>query len=887
MRVQTISCGRSHSVVPLIPIADTDTSDPVIDLSGQWHASVSGHDHSKTVVTVPGECFLQGMQIDEDSTVLLRTRFVLPEDWQGYRVVLRIDCVHGGSQVWLNGTDVGTDDSAFLPTAYDLTENCVWDSENELVIASTSGTTADEIAKASQYADHPLTGILRQIRLLRLPDIFPAGLIVQTRLDGAGAASVQIDGVLAGHRLNASDSTSKHIRAELFDQEAHTASMATVSHDTTSPFRYTLTFKVDSPRLWSPEDPFCYTLLLHTGDGTHSARYERRIGLRTVEVTGTTVRVNGNPVKLRGVCRHDAHPTAGRAYVPGLCDTDVELFRNANVNFIRTSHYPPNEELVDATDAAGIFVEVEAPVCWAFGFAPYDNSDRRSMPWDELSRKEQATWHDSIVSSCLRMLHLYGDHPSVMIWSLANESLWAPPFETAARALDQIDPGRLRTFNWADYREDDAAFCQIAVHHYPGPEGLAKYATSTRPMLFDEYCHINCYNRSELETDPGVRDLWWQAISAAWDAIRSTPAFLGGSVWSGVDECFSSQDGRLIGYGHWGVISGDRHTKPEHYHLRKAYSPVKLVIRNARVVPGQRYLIVPVETQLASELLSKYELYWRCGDDSGILSINELSGTDRRELKIPLPATANEARAPVCFEVRSPSGQVIDEETLRSDHVHVDPGTDNAVLRSADVPVESCEPFVVPRHFVAEPKKLTDYKPIVLQNQCGTLCADGSFSWSHSENASGHVDLTYRWTVRESVDPWQAGVVLRLKSPVVRLEWTRSGDHSCYPDNHVGRTQGSVSRSEQDSPDWIATKRNVTEVHFETSDGTCFSVQPSGPAHLRVLPGGSAILLLSIAAAGSEPFVEPYYRVHTLESGDTVSGTWTISSSHYSERKGR
>jgi hypothetical protein len=894
MRVQANEYGIRYSVVPLVPENDQNDSTPVIDLSGVWDAAITSDvalvdgafsypdrvpqpSGPSTTLTVPGECFLQGMHIDESDTVLLSTRFTVPEDWVGHAIILRLDCVHAAAAVWVNGVRVGQDEGVFLPTAYDLSTVCRPGEWNDLSITARSAGTADEIAKASRYADHPLTGILRQVRLLRLPTMFPAGLMVQASFGETGSAVVDVSGLLIQAAGQAGESPSVTIRATLIDAEGLTVSECRPDVFFGDPNRFTMRFRVDRPECWSTEHPYCYALILRVNDGRNESCFHRRLGMRAVAVQERAVRVNGNVIKLRGVCRHDSHPNAGRAYVPGLCETDIRLFREANVNFLRTSHYPPSENLVDAADEAGVFLEIEAPVCWAFGFTPYDESERRSVPWDELSHREQSLRHESVVSSCLRMARLYGDHPSVLVWSLGNESLWAPPFEAAAQALEAIDGERLRTFNWADYSDDDAPFCQIGVHHYPGPDGLAKFASSTRPMLFDEYCHLNCYNRSELKTDPGVRDLWWTAISNAWDTIQRTPAFLGGSVWAGVDEFFETYDDGSIGYGYWGIINGDRSRKPEHYHLRKAYSPVRLLKHSARFDTARKLLLLPVENRLASRSLSAIEFHWICGEHEGAARIDESNTSSGSELVIDLPTSAFCDGTPVVIEVRTSSGRVLDQETLVFDDAGDHPVERESGTLQGAFPVVSCTAFAIPRHGQKEPLKIGGYQPAILKNEADRLCNDGSFSWTHSTVQQGQFRLGYKWKVSVPFDPWQVGVVVHFDSEPMRLRWMRYAEHSCYPPDHIGRAHGVTDLTGAPDPDSTSTKRNVAWVDFETVAGDLIRIEPQGVAHVRVLQNGGGIALLARAEAGSEQFVEAYFATQALISGDTVSGEFVVT----------
>lgn len=309
-----------------------------------------------------------------------------------------------------------------------------------------------------------------------------------------------------------------------------------------------LTAKVEHPQLWSNERPVLYPLTLElcrNGGTTELAEKAFWIPGRSKYVE-MNCWLNGRAVKLRGVCRHEAHPLTGRVLTAELQRQDVELYRAANCNFIRTSHYPPAEELLELCDEAGMFVEVEAPVCWV-GHHANEN-------WKKLNYQDTA-YYPYVLQVNMEMIHFYRNHPSVLFWSMANESYWNREFAQVQEYVLKADPTRPHSFHDQAYGgfNNQGSSAPIANIHYPGPDGYKMAARSDRPMVYGEYCHLNVYNRSELVTDPGIRSDWALALAPAWENMYRTKGVLGGSIWSGIDDIFQLPDGRAVD-----MVPGDR-----------------------------------------------------------------------------------------------------------------------------------------------------------------------------------------------------------------------------------------------------------------------------------------------------------------------------------------
>ena len=534
-----------------------------------------------TPIVVPGEYTLQGHRVPAGQPVLYRTTWAQPAAWGALRTKLRCDGVYSNASVYVNGRFVGSHLGGFTPFELDVTDALLahgggggGGGNNTLALLVTAASLADSLASATQYAAHDLGGITRKIGLVAVPPVSVAGVHVVTAFVNGDVGdwttavlalnvSVANDGAAAtGAPVRVAALLSYGGAAEAagaVDLPAGLAGGGGVAYAA-------LNLSVAAPPLWDPEHPRLHDLTLNLSlpGGGPGETVALRVGFRDVRVVGRNrVAVNGRVIKARGTTRHETHPLVGRslwtlAPEGGQWARDVAAFRDANINYIRTSHYPPPEELMAAADELGMLIELEMPFCWASG-----NSGPAAFNYTVQAQRE------AIVAN--------RNHPSVIAYSLGNESPWTSNFaDSLAHYLRELDSTRLFMFDGGDQQPTPPL--DILSVHYPSFDGPATYANGSQPTLFGEYAHLNCYNRRELVTDPGVRDIWGLGIEHMWELVYASNGTLGACYWAGIDDLFYMPSGEPVGYGEWGVIDAWRRPKPETFLVRNIYSPVKLAV---------------------------------------------------------------------------------------------------------------------------------------------------------------------------------------------------------------------------------------------------------------------------------------------------------------------
>ena len=579
---------------------------PAVLLSGTWQFRYSP-DSKWDKIQVPGEPAMQGYAIEHDKPFTYRKSFTVPADYAGKHTILRFDGVYSYARLFVNDTFVREHHGGFTRWDTDVTPFVRPGKKNEIRLEVTD--RLDDISYASGYAHHPIGGILRDVTLFALPETCLYDFYAETHLDAAyedavlkiGYSSPVVGGAEVAYTL-ADPSGRRYPLAQSRFPLKEGGNMNELP--------------VKNPLKWDAEHPNLYTLTVTLSkDGKEIGRFDRRIGFRDVKIEKDRMLVNGMPVKLRGACRHDIHPTLGRTTTAELDSLDVILFKRSNMNFVRTSHYPPTERFLEYCDRYGIYVESETAVCFVDTY--------RQKNYAPGKTQDSAEFTPRYLSQCREMVKSFRSHPSILFWSIGNESVYGTNFQQCWDWVKATDKTRPVIFSYpGSVGEKEPVYDILSMHYQDVNGNLNQWNRSTHgfqgegiPALFDEWAHPACYTYATLQEDPNIREFWGHSIERMWSGLFDAPGGLGGAIWGYVDETFmlpepkvgtafwkefartakpEDYQGKCVGYGEWGIVDVWRREKPEFWATKKAYSPVRLLTEQVGDYTTGERLLLPV-----------------------------------------------------------------------------------------------------------------------------------------------------------------------------------------------------------------------------------------------------------------------------------------------------
>ena len=453
------------------------SSDGAVELNGSWKfladpaagfEAVGVDDSAWKSIEVPSHWVMSGFSVEKNAGY--RRHVTLPTNWQERRIRVAFDAVYSGAEVWWNGHRVGSHLGGATPFQLDITA-AARPGDNVIAVRVTKETIASEMDHMSMYADFSLAGIFRRAYVFALPAVHVQREQSHAEFDAAFQNAELVTEISVANE-SANPLSGATVRFILKHGEETISTSAPLAIDLAAWERKDQTTKlaVANPLKWSSEHPELYTLQTTIShDGAEIERVTRRIGFRETHVDKTLLVINGKPIKLKGTAHHDSDPVLGRAVTPAIERKDLELMKEANIDSLRTSHYPQLPELFEIADELGLYVEDEAPFCWV--------DQAFDLRWGALTRQLTAELVERDLS-----------HPSVAYWSAGNESDWGPTLDLGAREMRSHDPSRPVMGSWTNNVD-------FTIRHNPiSVAGINAMASNQKPVLWDEsLAHVPGY----------------------------------------------------------------------------------------------------------------------------------------------------------------------------------------------------------------------------------------------------------------------------------------------------------------------------------------------------------------------------------------------------------
>lgn len=457
---------------------------------------------------------------DENPAGLYIRDFELPGAWDGQKKRLVFEGVNACFYVWLNGQFVGYSKVSRMPSEFEL-DAYLKEGKNRLAVLVLKWCDGTYLEDQDAWR---FTGIFRSVYVTARPEEAIEDIFVRTDVD-LGAKTADI-------RAELKTFSPAKVHCVLLDQDGYTIEEKTIEVKGEG----TAAFHLEHPILWNAELPYLYTLLLCCG-GLYTAV---KVGVRDVRVKDGVFLLNGEPIKIKGVNRHDSHPEFGQAIPYEHMKRDVLLMKRHNVNAVRCSHYPNDTRFLDLCDEFGLYVIDETDLECHGGYS--------AKEWDYFT--EAPEFKASFIDRIERMVERDKNHPSIIMWSLGNESGFGENHIAMAAWVKGRDTSRLVHYEGANRQFDrDISNIDVESRMYDNLDMAQEYLDQNpfnRPFFFCEYCHA-------MGNGPGD-------LQDYWNRIYNEPKMMGGCVWEWTDHGIltETEDGTPY-YAYGGDFGEDPH----------------------------------------------------------------------------------------------------------------------------------------------------------------------------------------------------------------------------------------------------------------------------------------------------------------------------------------
>ncbi|WP_329064247.1 glycoside hydrolase family 2 TIM barrel-domain containing protein [Amycolatopsis sp. NBC_01480] len=440
-----------------------------------------------------------------------RRSFQVPAGWSGRRTFLHFEGVKSACYVWVNGTLLGYREDSRTPAEFDITEH-LRPGTNQLAVEVYRFPDGDWMEDQDMIR---LSGIFRSVYLYSTPTAHLRDFRLDPRLrDGYTDADLAVTANVRNY--GSPDNRTYTVETQLYDEnrrpvwpEPLRQPVGLSSVPALQDVSVQATKEVRGPKLWSAEQPNLYTavMVLRDPSGKPIETLSSRIGFREFVLRDGLMRINGQPISLRGTNRHEEHPVRGGALTRADLVEDIGLIKRLNINAVRTSHYPNDPVWYELADEYGLYL--------------IDETNLETHGVRDHYPASDPAWTPAVLARAKAMVHRDKNHPSVVIWSLGNEAGTGSNFSAMYDWIHSYDATRV-----IQYEGDDRpGISDVRSQMYPTPKALEQRAldqTDRRPYIMIEYAHSMGNSTGNLKE--------------FWDVIRAHPVLQGGFIWDFVDQ---------------------------------------------------------------------------------------------------------------------------------------------------------------------------------------------------------------------------------------------------------------------------------------------------------------------------------------------------------------
>jgi beta-galactosidase len=544
--------------------------------------------------------------------------FNIPKEWEGKPLYISFQGVESAFYVWVNGEFVGYSEDTFTPAEFDIT-SYIKKGENKLAVEVYRWCDGSWLEDQDFWR---LSGIFRDVYLYSTPEvhIYDFAAIPDLDIDYKNA-NLTIKANIINYYNKSMETL--NLEAMLYDKNKNKVlNMQTMTTDIDLNDKHQCEVKfssfIENPLKWSAEVPNLYTLVLVLKNslGNIIETISCKIGFRKFEIKDGLMKINGKRILFKGVNRHEFSHIDGRAISYDDMLYDIKLMKKFNINAVRTSHYPNNEIWYDLCDEYGLYVidetNLETHGMWELGH----------YKEEEIIPGSHKEWTDAVIDRCNSMFQRDKNHPSVIIWSLGNESYGGENFIKMHDFLKENDPTRLVHYEGIFHNRDFEDASDIESQMYTKPQDVEMYALNNpkKPFILCEYSHAmgnSCGN-----------------LFKYWELFRKYPVLQGGFIWDWKDQAIltktpeginylayggdfndSPNDGNFCGNG---LLFADKSLSPKIYEVKKCYESIH--VNKVDLKRG----IIKIYNEFLFTNLNEYKLEWNITKNGEVISNGSL-----------------------------------------------------------------------------------------------------------------------------------------------------------------------------------------------------------------------------------------------------------------------